>query len=45
MRYRVIVGPGVSDREVEFLRFNGHELIDRRDGSDIGKLDEDVVVE
>jgi hypothetical protein len=44
MRYRVIIGPGVSDREVEFLRFHGHELIDRRDGSDIGKLDEDVVV-
>jgi hypothetical protein len=42
MRYRVILGPGVSDREAAFLRFYGHETIDRRSGEPIGKLESDV---
>jgi len=33
LRYRVILGPGVSDRDKRFLEFFGHEAIDMRDGS------------
>jgi len=29
---RIILGPGVTDRERDFLQFSGHEVIDRRDG-------------
>lgn len=36
MRYHIILGPGVTDREREFLRFFGHHIIDRRDGQEIG---------
>ncbi len=38
MRYRVILGPGVTDREKTFLAFFGHEVIDRRQADDIGLL-------
>jgi hypothetical protein len=34
-RYRVITGPGVTQREFEFLAFAGHELLDCRDGQSI----------
>jgi len=36
---RIILGPGVTDRERDFLQFSGHELIDKRDG---GLLEEQL---
>ncbi|HRQ40095.1 MAG TPA: hypothetical protein PLD25_19470 [Chloroflexota bacterium] len=36
MRYHVILGPGVTDRDRDFLAFFGHRLVDRRDGQEIG---------
>jgi hypothetical protein len=37
MRYTVVLGPGVTEREEAFLRLFGHHIIDRRDGSSIGQ--------
>lgn len=36
MRYHVILGPGVTERERAFLAFFGHRLVDRRNGQEIG---------
>lgn len=36
--HRVILGPGVSDRDRRFLEFMGHEIIDRRDGAPLADL-------
>lgn len=36
MRYHVILGPGVTDRERDFLAFFGHRVIERREGQEIG---------
>lgn len=41
MRYHVVVGPGVTEREIDFLRFFGHKVIDRRDGQEIGNWREE----
>lgn len=43
-RYRVITGPGVTQREYDFLAFSGHELINRRNGEPIGRLADDQPV-
>lgn len=39
-RFRVVLGPGVTEREIGYLQFAGIELIDRTDGADIGLLDD-----
>ena len=35
MRYQVILGPGVTDREMAFLASFGHRIFDNRDGQEI----------
>lgn len=40
-RFRVIAGPGVGGREIGFLKFFGHEVIDHTRGEAIGRLDGD----
>jgi hypothetical protein len=39
--HTVVLGPGVTEREKEFLTFFGHKIIDRRNGEAIGKIDSD----
>ncbi len=38
MRYRVILGPGVTDREKDFLALFGHQIIDKSHEKTIGYL-------